>query len=211
MSAPALPTLWFGGYGGQNAAFVDVADGASWQATLSAAWAKFAGPSQGTGPGLVLVSTGPSTKGAQLGELQVTADGWPAPRIWPLQQADMTPLATMSDSVVQTPFPTVPNVMEFGIAAKWAGQQIQKIPEPFTLIALVIAELIVVAAGILLITTRLAMTGVPEPKSWFPAPEGDPLAAVFDGLREVLPVTSVNLTLETGLTAVYLALESLGE
>ncbi|MBS0661093.1 MAG: hypothetical protein JSR82_22975 [Verrucomicrobia bacterium] len=209
--ASATPTLWFGGYGGQNAAFVDVPAGATWQATLAAAWASFAGPSAGTGPGLISLTTQASIAPEQAGTLIVTSPAWNEPRVWPLRQFAMTPLRTLSDSTVQTPWPNVPNVMEFGIAAKWLGQQIQKIPEPFTLLALVILELLVVAAGILLITARLAASGVPEPRSWLPAPAGDPLAALFDSLREVLPLTSVNLTLETGLTALYLAQQALGE
>lgn len=206
----SLPLL-FGGYGGTCATYVDVPDGASWSAALQGGWVSFAGPSSGTGPGLLSLSAAKHTGPEREAVLTVTRPAPAEPLTWPVRQASMSALAALSDSTVQTPWATVPNVMEFGIAAKFVGAQIKKIPEPFTLIALVIAELVVVAAGILLIGARAAFTTVPEPKSWFPAPEGDPLGPLFDSLREVLPVTTVNLTLETGLTAVYLALQSLGE
>lgn len=203
---PAPPVaVRFGAYGGKTSVFVDARATAAWSASLeSAAWLAFAGPADGTGPGLVTLAAPPSTGAQRSGTLVVRIAGESAPRAWPVVQASALPLATLNASVLATPFPGVPTVMELGIAGGYVAEQIQDIPEPFDLIALAVVELIVLALGALAIALRAALAPVvPEPRTWFGAPEP------FTAFASALPATGVFLVEETLLLAAYILEQTL--
>lgn len=201
---PAQPApVWFGAYGGKTSIFIDATDRAAWTAVLSASaagWLHLDGPAAGTGPGLVTLSTEKSTVGEQTATLTVQVADAPKPLAWPVRQISSAPLSTLNASVLQVPFPTVPNVMELGIAGKYVAQQIVKVPEPFTPLVLAIVELIVPLLGELLIALRQALSeAVPEPKTWFGAPQP------YDALTTALPATAVFITEEYTLLDLYIA------
>ncbi|HTQ31591.1 MAG TPA: hypothetical protein VMI53_10310 [Opitutaceae bacterium] len=207
MAATPPATIWFGAYGGKTSVYLDLAAGAAWSAALSAGaagWLSFDGASSGTGPALLTLTAPPSTAGRRSARLTVRPAGAGAPLVWPVEQISTAPLSTLNASVLAVPFPTVPTVMEFGIAGKFIAGEIQKIPEPFDLIALVIVELVVLVAGLVAIALRQAVSViVPEPRTWFGAPEP------YDSLTLVLPATAVFLAEETALLAIYIAREVL--
>lgn len=204
---PPTPTLWFGAYGGRAATYLDVAGSASWSATLSAdaaGWLSFAGADSGTGPGLITLAAPPSTTGARRAELTVRIAGTAEPLVWPVVQASSAPIAALNASVLAVPFPDVPGVMELGIAGKFIAQEIQKIPEPFMLIALAIVEAVVLLLGLLAIALRAALSPVvPEPRTWFGAP------GPYGAMTRLMPATAVFITEETTLLALYIAKEAL--
>lgn len=205
---PLSPTLWFGAYGGTTSVWIDLRARTPWTASLSASaagWLAFSGATSGTGPGLVTLVTEPSTTREQRAAL-VVQPAPPAPALtWPVVQVSTEPLSTMNASVLAVPFfPRTPTVMELGIAGKFIAKEIKKIPEPFTLIALLVVEIVVILLGILAIVIRGTLSPVvPEPKTWFGAPEP------YDALTEALPATAVFLTEETTLLAIYIAEQTL--
>lgn len=199
--------LRFGAYGGETSAFVDAGTNVSWTATLSpdaAGWLDFSGPASGTGPGLVTLTASRSTAGPQTATLTVRVDGRRQSLVWEATQCSAVPLATLNASVLEVPFPTTPRVMELGIAGKFIATEIQKIPEPFDLIALAIVELLVALVGELAIALRGALSPiVPEPMTWLGAPEP------YDALTQVMPATAVCIQEETALLLLYLPIEVL--
>lgn len=213
---PAPPfnlPLVFGAKGGPASVFVDAARTESWSATLSAEaspWLKIRTGASGTGPGLVTLAAQENTGGAHTATLTVTyAGGRRAPLAWSAAQTSAVPLATLNASVLHVPWPDVPVVMELAIAGKFIGQEIAKIPEPFTLLALVLVELLVLALGLLLVALRAALAPlVPEPETWFGVPPD--FALLFEPLTEVQPATAVFLIEETALLAIQIAEEALG-
>lgn len=94
--------------------------------------------------------------------------------------------------------------MELGIAGKFVAAEIQKIPEPFDLIALVIVEVVIALLGVLAIALRGALSvAVPEPRTWFGAPPP------YDVMTETLPATAVCISQETALLLLYLPIDVL--
>lgn len=199
--------LRFGAYGGEASAFVDTGSTTSWTATLSpdaAGWLDFSGPASGAGPGLVTLTAQRNTTAAHTATLTVRIAGRPRPLVWEAIQSSALPLATLNASVLEVPFPTTPRVMELGIAGKFIATEIQKIPEPFDLIALAIVEVLVALIGELAIALRGALSPVvPEPMTWFGAPEP------YDALTKVMPATAVCIQEETALLLLYLPIEVL--
>ncbi|MBI2517090.1 MAG: hypothetical protein HYV95_09250 [Opitutae bacterium] len=197
--------LRFSAYGGEASAFIDAGTKVSWTATLSpdaAGWLSFSGLSTGTGPGLVSLAAGRNTTEAHAAKLTVRLAGRARPLVWDAIQASALPLATLNTSVLEVPFPTTPRVMELGIAGKFIATEIQKIPEPFDLIALAIVEVLVALVGELAIALRGALSPVvPEPLTWFGAPEP------YDALTLVMPATAVCIQEETALLLLYLPIE----
>ena len=207
MTSQPPATIWFGAYGGKTSVYLDLAAGTAWTATLSAGaagWLSFVGANAGTGPALLTLTAPKSTAGRRTAQLTVHAAGAGPPLVWPVEQISSEPLSTLNASVLAVPFPTVPTVMELGIAGKFIAQEIQKIPEPFDLIALVIVELVVVAVGLIAIALRQALSAIiPEPLTWFGAPEP------YNAFTRVLPATAVFITEETTLLAIYIVEEVL--
>ena len=200
--------VWFGTYGGDGTVFVDMPDTTDWTATLSAdaaSWVVIAAGTTGRGPGLVKLSACRNTTDRHTAELTVTPAGAYPPRRWPLVQMSAVPVATMNASVLAVPFfPRTPTVMELGIAGGFIAKQVKKIPEPFTLLALLVVEIVVILLGVLAIMIRSMLSAlVPEPKTWFGAPEP------YDPLTQELPATAVFIIEETSLTAVYIAEQTL--
>lgn len=201
------PTVWFGTYGGTTSVYFDLPPAVAWTASLSSSatgWLKLTAGAQGTGPGLVTLVALRSTSEARQAELTVTpARG--APLVWPVAQMTAIPVATLNASALAVPFfPRTPTVMELGIAGKFIAQEIKKIPEPFTLLALALVEVVVILLGVLAITLRGMLASlVPEPETWFGAPEP------YDELTRSLPATAVFLTEETTLLAIYIAEQTL--
>lgn len=199
--------LRFGAYGGEASAFIDAGTKISWTAALSpdaAGWLDFSGPASGTGPGLVTLTAQRNTTAAHTARLTVRIAGRPRPLVWEAIQSSALPLATLNASVLEVPFPTTPRVMELGIAGKFIATEIQKIPEPFDLIALALVELLVALIGELAIALRGALSPVvPEPMTWFGAPEP------YDALTQVMPATAVCIQEETALLLLYIPIEVL--
>lgn len=208
MNAPPTPTIWFGAYGGKTSVYFNFRPTVTWTASLAdvtGGWVTFDGDQSGQGSGLVTLVTQPSTTTQQTARLVVQPDSSAPPLTWPVVQISTVPLSTMNTSVLAVPFfPRTPTVMEFGIAGGFIAKQVKKIPEPFTLIALLIVEIIVVLLGVLAIVIRGMLSAlVPEPKTWFGAPE--PYAPLTRELR----ATDVFLIEETSLTAIYIAEQTL--
>lgn len=202
-----MASVWFGAYGGTTSIFVNAADHETWSAALASngPWLTLVAGATGTGSGLVTLKAEPSTTRERTATLTVRFQGARAPLAWPVAQDSAVPLSTLNDSVLQVPFAFVPSLMELGIAGKFIAQQVAKVPEPFTLIALLIVEIIVVAVGLLAIAVRGALAPVvPEPKTWFGVPDGG-FAEPYAPLTLVLPATAVYITEEISMLALYIA------
>lgn len=210
---PPLLPLRFSAYGGIVIAFVETLHPVGWRASLSAdaaEWVSLVAGETGIGSDTVTLQADPNTGPALRGTLTVSFTSGPRPPlVWPLEQISAVPLATLNAAVLEVPWPNVPRVMELGIAGKFIAQQVAKIPEPFTLLALLVVELIVVALGLLLVTARALLAPlVPEPKTWFGVPPGG-YAEPFAPLTEIQPATAVCIIEETALLAIYIAEETL--
>lgn len=204
---PPVASVWFGACGGTTSIFVNAADHETWSAALATepAWLTLVAGATGTGSGLITLKAEQSTTGERSATLTVRFQGARAPLAWPVTQDSASPLATLNASVLQVPFAFVPALMELGIAGKFIAQQVAKVPEPFTLIALVIVEIIVVVVGLLAIVVRSALAPVvPEPKTWFGVPTGG-FAEPYAPLTLVLPATAVYITEEISMLALYIA------
>jgi len=202
----AQPTLWLDAYGGYNFVFVDAPAQAHWTASLApaGAWVNFDGASADIGPGILKLVASSNTAGQRDAQLSVQIAGAASPRTWPIVQTSAVPLKLLNDAALAVPFPTVPNAMELGIAGKYIAQQIKKIPEPFTLIALLIVEIVVILLGLLAIALRTALAPlVPEPPTWLGAPPP------YAPLTAALPATTVFLVEETVLLALYILEQTL--
>lgn len=203
-----------------GAVFVDAPAGHSWTVNLAGDWLFPATGSatSGTGPGVFVFGAKTNSGAARSGEVQIHTDGQAKVRTRPLLQQAGVWLQTESNSVLELPWLTVPRVMELGIAAKWIAAQIKKIPEPFTLIALVIVEILVVVLGLTVLTARALVAPLfpepPTPFPWPPMPSTDP-GSTADGsvfppeITRHIPVTSAVIAMQTVTTAIYLALETL--
>lgn len=198
------PPLRFIAYGSEACAYVAAPDRVSWTARLTGGggWLSITGASSGTGPGLVTLTASQSTGPARTARLAITAANGKTLVSYDAIQDSAVPLATLNTSVLETPFPTTPRVMELGIAGKFIAQEIAKIPEPFTLVALAIVEALVALIGELFIALRGALAVViPEPMTWFGAPPP------YDALTKVMPATAVFIQQETDLLMLYLPIE----
>lgn len=209
MPRPALQPSWqppplrFIAYGSEACAYAAVPDRVSWTARLTGGdgWLSITGASSGTGPGLVTLTAKQSTGPARTARLAITANGKTLAAYDAIQDS-AEPLATLNTSVLELPFPTTPRVMELGIAGKFIAQEIAKIPEPFTLVALAIVEALVALIGELFIALRGALSvAIPEPMTWFGAPPP------HDALTKVMPATAVFIQQETDLLMLYLPIE----
>jgi hypothetical protein len=202
------PTLWLDAFGGSSFVFIDAPATAGWSATLTpaGAWVKFVSASTGTGPSILQLTADSNTADQRQGTLSVAIANVAPTLVWPIVQTSAVPLALLNEAALAIPPfpPAVPNAMELGIAGKFIAQQIKKIPEPFTLIALLIVEIIVIVLGLLAIALRTALAPlVPEPKTWLGAPEP------FSPLTLTLPATTVFLIEETVLLALYILEQTL--
>lgn len=194
----------FGMYGSEACVYLFAADHVAWSATLAggSGWLSIASGASGTGSGLITLKAEQSTVPERSAQLTVVAATGPTLLECAAIQATAETLATLNTSVLQVPFPTVPDVMELGILGKWAAQEIAKVPEPFTAIVLAIALLVVQLIGALAIALRSALSPlVPEPLTWFGAP------GLYDALTKVLPATAVFIQEETDLLTLYLPIQ----
>ena len=202
----ASPTLWLDACGGYVFVFVDLPSQVSWTATISpaSAWLSFRQESTGTGAAILGLVARNNTGAQRQAQLQVQAAELPPVHTWPVVQSSAVPLKLLNDAALAVPFPAVPNAMELGIAGKFIAQQIKKIPEPFTLIALLVVEIIVIVLGLLAIALRTALAPlVPEPLTWLGAP------LPYDPLTRQFPATTVFLVEETVLLVSYILEQTL--
>lgn len=221
------PDIWFAAYEGKNpvspspqktSIYVLVPEKTTWIATLTtgADWLTLVRPTSRTGPGLLTLSVATSNTGSEKkAELLVaTAEGRPLFRRH-VRQASGVPLHTLNTSVLAVPFPSTPRVMELGIAGKFIGTELQKVPReilgiPVRLIVVIIVDLLLILLGLLIVVLRalafLLDPRLKEPLTWFPPPAqpaGFP-AAITD-LSATVPVTTVYLLQEIYLLVVYVA------
>lgn len=61
--------------------------------------------------------------------------------------------------------------MELGVAGKFIGEMLKKIPLPYRLAAYAVVSGIIVALGAVIIVARAAFTTVPEPPNYFALPQ----------------------------------------
>jgi len=200
--APVAPALHVSCLGGLLATYLALPDHVHWSARLDAgSWLTFDSGSATTGSGqaFVILEADRNTGPARAATLTIADAGGVALLVYPVTQVSAEPLATLNRSVLELPFSATPRVLELGIAGKFVAAQIKKIPDPFNLIALVIAELVVVALGLIAIAVRaLFASAVPEPRTWFGAPP------TFEELTAILPATAICITEETYLLALYI-------
>jgi hypothetical protein len=203
-ASAAPPPLRFVAYGNKACAYVAVPDDVSWSATLLGGgdWLAITDGATGVGGDLITLTAGPSTGPERSARLLVSDSRGQLLGEYAAIQMSAEPLATLNTSVLEVPFPTTPRVMELGIAGKFIAQEIQKIPEPFTLPVLALVEALVGLLGELLIALRAALaTVVPEPMTWLGAPPP------YDILTKTLPATAVCIQEETDLLLLYLPIE----
>ncbi len=224
------PDIWFAAYEGKNpvspapqktSLYVLVPEATAWTATLPAGsdWLTIVPPTSGTGPSLLTLSVAASNIGPEKqGELLVATAAGPPLFRRRVRQASGVPLLTLNTSVLAVPFPATPRVMELGIAGKFIGTQLQKVPReilgiPVRLIVVIIVDLLLILLGILVILLRafafvlLRDPGLKEPPTWFPPPTqpaGFP-ATLTALTNEGVPVTTVYLLQEIYLLVVYIA------
>jgi hypothetical protein len=181
----------------------------NWRIRASADWLHFGSPTAGVGPALIALHAVPNVGEARTATISIARRRGDEYKL--ARQASALPMRAQQDAVEQVPFATVPRTMELGIAAKFVAKEISKIPEPFDLIALAIAEVIVILVGVGAISLRELMApDIPEPTSWLahpplPSPLPNPLPPPLAQLIAKLPVTVTVQAQETILTAIYLA------
>jgi hypothetical protein len=201
-TAAAVPTIRFGAADGTASIYFDLPSNQSWTAALAPAFWLHLEPDSapvGRGPGFLSLTCTANTGPARTSTLTIAAPTGDPLLAYPVAQISAEPLAILNASVLAIPFPTTPRVLELGIAGKFVTAQIRKIPEPFNLIALVIAELVVVSLGLIAILLRAAFAAkVPEPRTWLGAPP------TFEKLTATLPATAICITEETYLLALYI-------
>ena len=230
------PDVWFAVYEGKNpispgpqktSIYVLVPDTAKWDATILADsdWVSFEATktdpapasAAGTGPGLLTLTCHDSNVGPEKqAELVVTTEAGAPLFRRRVRQASGVPLHTLNTSVLAVPFPATPRVMELGIAGKFIGTELRKVPReilgfPLRRLVVIIVDLILVLIGLLVVLLRaLAFVLDPrlkEPLTWFPPPAqpaGFP-AEITALSAEGVPVNTVYLLQEIYLLVVYVA------
>lgn len=217
---PITPDVWFGPYadpsigqkGAKASVFLDATHDTTWSAAIigGSSWLALDPPTSGTGSALLTVIAQTSTGPQRSAQLKVTAPGGRTLLECRVIQASAEALAVLNDSVMEVPFPNVPRVMELAIAGNFIGTELQKLPIVIVRpIVVLIVEVIVAVAGLLLVLLRELVTQLdpqlPEPVTWFPAPPAPPGFPPFGELAKVLPVTTVIITEETYLLALFIA------
>lgn len=205
-SAPKL-TLWGGAAVSKTGVFSGAGAGESWHASLSGGdgWLTL-GAVAGTGPEVIDLSFGANEGPARKAALAIA---FPGSRkrpsiVYDVRQASAEALLANNRMALADPFPGVPRVMELGIAAKYVASLIKKIPKPFSLIALAIVEVVIIALGVVVYVVRLALAPVlPEPKTWLPA------NTPFIVLKDAVPASGIVIIQETVNTAAYTAKQAL--
>lgn len=227
MSDAKLAGSVVGPSGGSGCVFVNAPKSAAWSARATDSWLQLDfGSEQGVGPGLASFSVGANPGGPRVSQVEIAwhgsrGHGSQTQLSHTVEQQSSVAAQAQSDSVLQLTFPTVPRVMELGIAAKFAAQEIEKLPGIFRIIGLLIAEVVVLLAGVATVVARTAVAAPNAPSSpdyyeelamplpcWeLPGLLGQllPLPVVQD-----VPITSIVIGEQTVLTMVYLALEVLG-
>lgn len=210
--------LVFSGIGSEAAAFLPLDEGATWSISELPPWVTPTGKTRGNRPYLLQLRASANPGGVRAGTLRVTVTGGktgvkgdgrarePAALDWELTQYAGEPTRVQTNEITRMPWFNVPRTMEFGILAKFMAAEIAKVPEPWDLLVLLIAEVLVLlgGAGVLIVRMLLA-TVIPAPPPAFPIEIGDfQLPAALELLLRQIPVTATFRVEETVAFAIYL-------
>lgn len=211
----------YAGSGGNGAIYVDAKRSTSWSAAISNSgsdWIQFQSASSGTGDAILKFSLSPNAGPDREATISISTSSGKFSGSHLIRQGSGEGIKVQSDEVMNLPSLEIPRIMELGIAGKFIATEIQKIPEPFDLIALVIVEIVVALGGLLTAALRASIPSelFPMPKPVFelpPIPPPSPLPdpATIQNLLAQVPLTLTFILEQTATLCVYIAIETLEE
>lgn len=209
--------------GGPGAIYVAADANTSWSARFvggSPDWIDLQGPTSGTGDALLKFSVDINPDSNRSATLEIVESQSRRKSKHLIRQASGVSSKLQQDQVLELPFLEVPRIMELGIAGKFIAAQIQKIPEPFDLIALLIVEVVVALGGVLTATLRGAIPSelIPTPKPVFPLPPLPPPSPLpipsfidtsqAESFLMQIPITPAFILEQTATLCAYIAIET---
>jgi len=200
--------------------FIDAPKGVSWSVDLSTVdWvhpSDISSPS-GVGPALFLFSADVNEGDPREGFVQIYIGKSSRKRILHQQSGKYTKSA--GDAVLDLPFVKCPRVMEFAILLKWLTGLLKKIPEPWRILVLIVVEVLIVIGGVALALIVEALKSIvpvkATPFSWPDMPSQssmipEPISLdQFQPITSKLDVTPSLIVMQTAVSAIYVALETL--
>jgi len=200
--------------------FIDAPKGVRWNVDLSrASWihpSKLSLPA-GLGPAIFLFSADVNEGAFREADVSIWIGDKKRTRVLKQQSGAYTKSA--GDGVLDLPFIKCPRVMEFAILFKWITEILKKIPQPWRLIVLVIVEIVIVLGGIAFAVIVEALKSVvpvePTPFTWPDMPSQSSMIpepfslAPFQRITSLLDVSPSLIVMQTAVSAIYVALETL--
>ena len=220
------PVSVFPCVGGSGAIYIDAPEHTAWIVTIpehDRQWLNLNAnqSNHSKGPAIIKYELKKNPRERRESSLEIRQNG-KLSHIQKIVQASGQSLVTQTNSVMDLPFLEFPRIMELGIAGKFIASELQKIPEPFDLIALLVVEIAIAICGILIAILRTSVPPhlLPTPVSAFsfpplPPPCPLPIPSFIDPDKateflQKLPLTPAFILEQTATLDAYIATQMLG-